>query len=123
MCLNAFVNTKSSRTERNTRITVAYSFDNEINVLRFGVAFCSPSDNFCKAKGRAIAEKRILLPEHDTYFMRTDLYHTNVKSLLAGIIETAVNNGGDLLGIPNSWEEIRIVLPKKTRTTYKSMLW
>lgn len=110
--LNAeVVTTKSAKTRfgrepEYTRITVAYSFDDEINVLRFGVAFCSPTDNFCKAKGRKIALERLASPDHDTYFMRTDLYHVDIKELLSGLVETAVNNGGDLLGIPNSWEKV-----------------
>jgi hypothetical protein len=108
--LNAVVKVRNTQKDvwgevpvQPTRLTVAYSFDPEVQVLKFGVAFCSPSDNFAKAKGREIALERLLNPACDMYLMRTSLYHVDIKKLLIGIIELAVNNGGDLLGIPNSW--------------------
>lgn len=42
------------------RITVASVYDDETNVLAFGVAICSPKDLFKKSIGREIAYKRAL---------------------------------------------------------------
>ena len=47
---------KSSMTEI-PRITVCAILDTCTNVMSFGVARCNPSDNFCRATGRAVALK------------------------------------------------------------------
>lgn len=45
-----------------TRITVAFKHldsTSKAHVCQIGIAWCSPKDNFCKAKGREVAAKRL----------------------------------------------------------------
>lgn len=51
-------NNKSAVIERLPRITVASVYDYETNVMRFGVAVCSPEDMFERRIGRQIAVNR-----------------------------------------------------------------
>lgn len=42
------------------RYTIAAVFNDEDNTIKFGLATCQPTDNFCKATGRQIAEKNAI---------------------------------------------------------------
>ena len=51
---------KAASVSKLPRVTVASIYDDDVNVLAFGIAVCSPKDLFQKKIGREIAYKRAL---------------------------------------------------------------
>ena len=52
--------TKTTKSKKLPRITVASVYDKDNNSMYFGVAICSPKDNFKKSEGRKIAYERAM---------------------------------------------------------------
>ena len=46
--------------ENIPRVTVASCYDSVTNTMKFGVAICSPEDQFCRKTGRELAKERAL---------------------------------------------------------------
>jgi hypothetical protein len=58
ICVNHFNDKVVVFNPRNRRrYTIAAIYDDDAKTIKFGLAICQPVDNFCKATGRAIAEK------------------------------------------------------------------
>ncbi len=45
---------------KKRRFTVAGVLDEKTNMMHFGIAVCRSGDNFCRAQGRELAERRAL---------------------------------------------------------------
>lgn len=59
--INPILNkTVINQVRQGKRYTIAAVFDDEDKTIKFGLATCLPIDNFCKATGRAIAEKNAI---------------------------------------------------------------
>ena len=50
----------SAKSKKLPRVTVASVYDKDNNSMSFGIAVCSPKDNFKKSEGRKIAYDRAL---------------------------------------------------------------
>lgn len=49
-----------SNVRQSKRYTIAVVYDDEDRTIKFGLATCLPSDNFCKAIGRDIAQNNAI---------------------------------------------------------------
>lgn len=59
IAINPILNkTVISKVRQSKRYTMAAVYDDEAKTIKFGLAICQPVDNFCKAIGRLVAEKR-----------------------------------------------------------------
>lgn len=83
---NPIINkTVISNIRQGKRYTIAVVYDNDAHVIRFGLAVCSPLDNFCKSIGKDIATKRAM---NDPFYIIYNFsgvrnnYHTEVRQIV-----------------------------------------
>lgn len=59
IAINPILNkTVISKIHQGKRYTMAAVYDDETHTIKFGLAVCQPVDNFCKAIGRLVAERK-----------------------------------------------------------------
>jgi hypothetical protein len=103
--------TFKARIDVTTRITVAYHTTSIADkfIVTYGVAFCSPTDNFVKVEGRAIAARRALV-ERKTCAL-TCFKTEQIASKICQDIEAKFRSRSkELRGMPRTWKNVQIYL-------------
>ena len=75
------IDEESGEMQPHGGVTIAYRYFADHDLVHLAIAFCNDMDNFCKARGRALAAGRLLSPKRTVVIVGPELRQFTAKEV------------------------------------------